>query len=359
MRGGAHAVEGAASTLELLVPGLLGPVPILPGDVPAAPILTRLLARGTPLPGGQAGLSQTLFATFGLDPREGGGEDLPSAPLCHLADDPQADQGGYWLHADPVHLRLDRDHLLLYDARHLGLTQVESEALVALFNAHFAADGLTLVAPRPQRWYLRLCEAPGLGTRPLDLVVGRSVAPFLPAGEDARRWMRLLNEAQMLFSQADSNRLREAEGRPTVSGIWLWGGGALSSLQTQPRPRVVFADHPLAVGLARYAGVDLHPLTRVERDLETVFFDGPVLVVWDLLWPGVLDADPVAWSEQLLRLEGWLGQVQGMVAAGRLRHWTLDGCGAGRWRIAHRDAWRLWRRALPLDRRLAGRSAAR
>ena len=50
-------------------------------------------------------------------------------------------------HADPVHLRPDRDRLILFDSRNLGITHEEAGALVGLFNGHFAADGMRLQAP--------------------------------------------------------------------------------------------------------------------------------------------------------------------------------------------------------------------
>ena len=353
---GVGPVGDSARSLDLLVPGLLGPVPIPPEDIPAVPVLERLLSRGTPFPGGMVGLTESLFAAFGLDLGEGGGEaprraapsSTPSAPLCYLADAPHGDQSGYRLHADPVHLRLDRDRLLLYDTRHLDLTQGEADTLVALFNAHFAVEGLTLEAPVPGRWYLRLAEAPRVRTWPLDAVVGRSVAPFLPTGEDQRRWIRLLNESQMLFAQAEPNRRREAEGRLPVSGVWPWGGGELSNVEPRSRYSSVFADHPLSVGLARRAGVALHPLAGVECGLAAAVAEGQVLVVWDRLWSAVLDADSVVWSEELVRLDDWLAQVQRLLASRRLHHWILDGCHGHRRRIARLDAWRLWRRVRPL-----------
>jgi hypothetical protein len=351
MGGGAARAAGTHRTLDLFVPGLLGPIPVPPEVVPAAPVLERLISRSSPIPGGVKGLHQALLAAFGVS--LDWAADSPSAPFCYLADFPRGEHSGYRLHADPVHLRLDRDHLLLYDARHMGLTQAEADALVALFNAHFAAEGLTLEAPVPGRWYLRLPNVPRLLTSPLDAVIGRNLAPFLPAGEDAPRWARLVNETQMLFAQSEPNRRREADGRLPVSSIWPWGGGELSGVQARPRHAFVYADHPLAVGLARRTGVALDPLAGVERGLATVGAEGPVLVVWDRLWPAVLDADPVVWSEELVRLEDWLRQVQGLLASRGLCHWTLDVCDGRRWRIARRDAWRLWRRVRPLADLLA------
>ena len=355
---GVGPTVGAARSLDLLVPGLLGPVPIPPQDIPAVPVLERLLSCGTPLPGGRIGLSESLFTAFGLDLGENSGEAPrrvpPSAPLCYLADAPHGDQDGYLLHADPVHLRLDRDQMLLYDARRLDLTRPEADTLVAVFNAHFAAEGLTLEAPVPGRWYLRLRGAPKLCTQPLDAVVGRSVAPYLPTGADARRWVRILNDAQMLFAQAEPNRRREADGRLPVSGIWPWGGGELSDLEPRSVHASVFADHPLAVGLSRRSGVTHHPLTWVEGGLATAVAAGPVLVVWDRLWPGVLDADWELWTAELVHLEVRLAQVQGLLASRRLHHWALDGCDGKPRRITRLDAWRLWRRVRPLAGMLAG-----
>lgn len=149
----------AGATLDLLIPGLFGPVPIPPADVPPTPALDRLLARAERVPA-ESGLEAALLGRFGVAP----GGDLPSAPFSRLADDPGADPTGWWLHADPVHLRPDRDQLRLFDARHLAVTREEANALVALFNAHFAADGLRLEAPLPGRWYLQAEHPPEIRT---------------------------------------------------------------------------------------------------------------------------------------------------------------------------------------------------
>jgi hypothetical protein len=349
---GSGAARAAAGTLDLLVPGLLGPVPIAPGQVPPVPVLERVLARSSRAPG-EADLGQALFAAFGVTPPAGPWPDLPSAPFCYLADCSAGDRSGYRLHADPVHLRLDRDHLVLYDARHLDLTQAEADALVGLFNGHFGSRDLALDAPLPGRWYLRVGQPPRLRSWPLDAVTGRPVTAFLPSGEDARPWAALLNEAQMLFASAEPNLRREAAGRLPVSGIWVWGGGSLNAVQPVARYGAVVADHPLAAGLARQTGAALHPLGGVEGGLPGLAVGSPVLVVWDRLWHAVVDADAMTWAAELMRLEAFLVSVQNLLRGGRLERWTLDSCGAGAWRIDRRDAWRLWRRTAPLAAVLA------
>jgi hypothetical protein len=316
-------------------------------------VLARLHSRGSPVPGGRLGLAESLLAAFGLEPGAKASGQAPSAPFCYLADARQGDADAYRLHADPVHLRLDRDRLRLYDARHLDLSQAEVDALVGVFNDHFAGEGLTLEAPTGVRWYLRVNEAPDLCTTPLESVVGREVAPFLPTGGDASHWLSLINEAQMLFAQAEPNRRREGQGRLPVSGIWPWGGGALSDWQPHSPYGSVFADHPLAVGLARRSRVAAQALAAVASGLELALRQGPVLVVWDRLWPAVVDADPRAWAQGMAHLEDWLGQAQRLLGSRRLDHWDLDGCDGSRRRIGRLDAWRLWRRVRPLGELLA------
>jgi len=336
-------------SLEIVVPGLFGPVPIRPEEIPDVPVLSRLLSHGTRRQLGGGGFGESLLAAFGLGEDGRRPQDVPSAPICHLADAGAGDPSGsgYWLHADPVHLRLERDRLLLYDARQLDLRRDEADALVACFNDHFAADGRRLEAPVPGRWYLQLDRAPRLRTEPLEAVIGRNVAPFLPRGEEAHRWVGLMNEAQMLFARAESNRRRVAEGRLPVSGIWPWGGGDLAQLPRVSRSGSVFADHPLALGLARLADIRAHPLAEVGRGFEDALAQEAILVVWDRLWPAVLDAAPMTWVREIVDLETWLRQVEAVLAGGQLCEIRLDGCQGQTWQTGPLARWRLWRRSRP------------
>ncbi|AGA89902.1 hypothetical protein Thimo_1098 [Thioflavicoccus mobilis 8321] len=345
-----------AGQLRLLIPGLLGPVPsewfagleVELARRPAAARLARLLARADPIPGLADGPAPALLAAFGVAVAPD--LDLPSAPFCRLADDPDAPIGGYWLHADPVHLHPDRDQLRLFDARSLDLSAAEASELAALFNDHFDAVGVRLSVPAPTRWYLRLGAAPGLRTTPLETVVRRPVAPFLPRGEGADHWAVLLNEAQMLFHGAEVNRRREAAGRPSVNAIWPWGGGALPVSAQTPPYDWVHAAAPLAVGLARWAGIPIAdgPLP-VLAGVGTL---GDRLVYWDAPLQGLRDDDPAAWVAAVDRFEAWLADLPGAIGRGRLAALVLDPCLGRGYRVDRRTQRRLWRRAPPLLARL-------
>lgn len=149
--------------LTLICPGLFGPIDPRSRGLAPTPALDRLLSRADGAAAGPRDPLETLAGAFGLVRTPGA--DLPSAALCLLADAPDLDPSGFWFHADPVHLRPDRDRLLLFGGPALGVHEDEAAALAQSFNAHFAADGLALAAPRPDRWYLRVPGRPDLQSR--------------------------------------------------------------------------------------------------------------------------------------------------------------------------------------------------
>jgi hypothetical protein len=332
--------------LEVLVPGLLGPLPVPPQQAPATPVLDLLLARGDVVERPGTELAGALLAQFGA---------AAAAPYALAADavaagfamEPASEHDGFWMHADPVHLRPDRDRLRLFDARHLGISRAEADALVAEVNAHFSGDGLRLVAPAASRWYLAAEQPPVLETVPLERVIGRSIDGHLPTGPDARRWARLLNEAQMLLFQSPVNRAREAAGRPAVNGLWTWGGGRWQPLRGGAVPDRVLGGGPLAAGLAAAAGAAAGPLPEPAQ-----IAPGSTLAVIDRLRDAVLDSDETAWAAAADALEAWLAPALGALRSGALAELILDDCDGRGWRLRRGSLRRLWRRPRALVERL-------
>ncbi len=337
--------------LDCLVPGLFGPVPVQPAEVPPTPVLSRLLGladrlsgperlagAARPTQGGTADPCRTLFHLFGHATAPD--RDCPSAPYGYLAEAPGASLAttSYVLHADPVHLRPDRDRLVLFAGPDFAPDRAEADALVALFNHHFGVEGPRLEAPTPEHWYLLTDKPPDLVTQPLAAVLGRPIAGQLPQGAEARHWARFLNEVQMLFHHSEVNQRREAAGIPSLNGLWLWGGGSLVAPPGQASYERVFSADPLALGLARASGIPTAPLpadlgavlatagttlsasaptplpTRTpnqaapsETRTATPASPAAILIHWTGLWEAVLAADGPAWLASLSALEHWLG----------------------------------------------------
>ncbi len=207
---------------HFLVPGLLGPLASHEG-LPRLAHLELLLARAD-REAGEIDFERAACALFGLP--VAAGQHPPSAALCYALET-QSRPEGWWLHADPVHLRPDRDGLLVFDHRALDIESHEATECVAAFNAHFAADGLRLFAPAPERWYLQAHQSPQITSLPLGAVTGRDLNRLLPQGRRRPYWHGLLNEVQMLFHGLLSNQQREQHGTATISGLWLSGIGQM------------------------------------------------------------------------------------------------------------------------------------
>jgi hypothetical protein len=272
------------------------------------PAAETLIAKGRrkvlPLESAQA----WLFHQFGVARQL----DWPVAPYSLLGEG-GAPGEHHWLRADPVHLLVDRDRLVLGDAS--GVSRAEADALAETLNAHFGGQ-LVLHPMHPERWYARLEAAPELRTVAPSRARGASVEPNLPAGADAWRFRALMNEAQMLLHEHPVNAEREARGEPPVNSLWFWGGGALARTDP-PALRGVLADDPLARGLARAAGVAAAPLPADARGwLAHAPEEGIVLIVPDDARSAELDRD-------------WFAPLLEALRASRIGMVTLHLPGAG------------------------------
>lgn len=329
---------------RLLVPNLL------PSAKPGVPVpqttpegLAILLKYGqlAKTPGIDA--ADWLCAAFGVAPQQ----DLPVAP-CALLGEGGTPGDSYWLRADPVTIRLMRNQLVLIAGSASAPSEEEAAELVAALNRHFAPDGLQFSAPHPRRWYLRLPAAPRLRTHSLAEANGRNIQPFLPAGEDGAAWRKLLNEAQILLHQHPLNQARENAGRLPLNSIWLWGGGTLPAHLSAPCARL-YADDPLARGLASAAGIPAAPLPPVLPENEGKIGASFLFVaehLRDTMW------QETDWLNGLERLDReWLVPATSALRQGRLERLTLiaPGESAGiELTLTRSNLWKAWRRGKSL-----------
>ena len=188
------------------------------------------------------------------------------AILTHTYEAP--DDGMYWICADPVHLAVDRDSLVLQPQAQMQLSEAESLAIFSSLEAHFATDGLRLVHVDTGRWCIGTRRRPHLVTSDLELVEGRSVDDVLPSGQDAPIWQRYITEAQMILVDHPVNAAREARGEAVVNSIWMWGGGIVPEA-TRSFDNMSVSDSLLreigklsgtSVNASHGAGIDFHDM---------------------------------------------------------------------------------------------------
>jgi len=299
--------------LDLVVPDLLSPA-----DASAAlreirlPALEKWLARADIETTADAGMTGWLARAFELP------LPAPIAPIC-LAGEGEA-RPGAWMRADPVHLRIERDHLALHDAAMLDVTRAEADALVAALQAHFGRDGLEFHAAAPERWYVRVPEAELPATTPLEGALGRDVFGLLPRSKGAFNWRSALTEAQMVLGAHAVNAARDARGQPAINSVWLWGEGIAPS-QVKKVYALVYADDIFARGLGALSGAQPRPLPRAIGDVAGLRADESALVVLDRLTAGLRRGDESSWRKAAEDLDaGWFEELGAAIARfGRVR----------------------------------------
>lgn len=335
----------AAPELHIIAPTLLGPLPKgtlqVRAEIPRLTALETLLTRGRFSRWAEhTELNAVMAGLLGLEP-------LPAGPVSLLG------LGGepgdcYWFRAAPIHLRPDRDRLLLLAGGQLQPCEDEAQSLIREFNALFQEDGLELVAQGGE-WFLRAPNEPAIQTQSLERAAGRYLDEHLPTGPQARAWIAFLNEAQMLFHSSAVNQKREARGELPINGLWIWGGGHLPRWNGRCPIDVVYADAAEARGAARLLGIDLLPAAGRLSQIGTV--GGPAVAVWSQAQTALLQGDIDQWWSALATFEtGWAEEALMALRTGSWRAVHLHPGSGWRWRITAADLRRFWRRRRPFAR---------
>ena len=279
-------------------------------------------------------------------------QDWPIAPLTLELDGGEAGDA-YWLRADPVHLRIDRDRLVFVENALFDLSAEEARAYAATLNVHFAPAGITFHAPRPKRWYVKLAQPPKLVTRSAYEAAGRDVNAQLPAGADALHWHGVFNEVQMLLHSTPENSAREERGEPVVNSVWFWGGGARQPVRARPFD-AVWGDDAVATALAAAAGGDAPPLPvdaaawLADTTARPTRYESHLVVI-DALTAAAAHHDAETWRARLAGLEAqWLAPLIQAMRQGHIRRIALVVPGEAacmRFEVTRPDLLKLWRRA--------------
>ncbi|MBC8119809.1 MAG: hypothetical protein H7X75_09580 [Burkholderiaceae bacterium] len=228
-------------------------------------------------------------------------------------------------HADPVHVEVARDRLVV-QAIDTAPTADDAAQLIGIANELLSAAGCQLVAAGDQ-WFLLTEHDWAIDALPLASVLGSSVT--MPVGPDAQTWTRLHNEIQMAWHAQSMNQMQDRETQ-TINALWLHGGG-----RWQPLPHIEFAqvqcDAPEWRGAARAADARGCPL-------ESTVIDRTLIVIDDLLAPKQRE-DWAAWLQILSAIDRRLGAHQRDAV-----DLVLTGSTQRAFASRHSDRYRFWRR---------------
>lgn len=330
--------------MQLVIPALFQTNRLLDmmGE-PHLPSLDRLLARGRieaipPTSPHITSLDDWLCNALGIARQQ----DFPIAAICLAVEGNNPGQDN-WLRADPVHVRIGRDQLILSDIP--SLTDDEAAQLCAALAMHFGED-LSPTITRTGAWIVQANSHTDISTTALSNAIGKHIEPLLPKGADAMHWRKLLNEIQMLLFAHPVNQAREAKGLPTANSVWLWGGGHLPSVPDSSAKPSIMTGHPLAQTITHFAGAELHAMQNAwSADLRAN------LLILDQPHTALQRGDYAAWLDTIKALEkNWLQPLYNSN-----NNFELIDPTSGKTLVWKKtDRWKLWRRPEKIRRQTFG-----
>ena len=280
-----------------------------------------------------------MCTNFGIERQQ----DWPAGAILAQADDAEL-ASMFWICAQPVHLAVNRDELVLLPPAQLHLPEEQARALFSSVEAHCAGRGLQMKYIEAGLWCIGTDRGQNLATTEMQFVEGRSVDHALPSGRDARWWQRLIVELQMLLHEHPVNITRENHGEAVVNSLWLWGGGGVQALHHHFDRMCV--RHPLL-----RAGASLSRARVVDApcNIESLIGANQGLVEFEM----AADTDVSAY---LSRLESdWMAPAWEALGKGQLEEFNMVFAlpeGIVKCRCDHGARRRFWKRRRTLRQQL-------
>lgn len=265
------------------------------------PSLEKLLSKSSIVQAQETDFCAWLCQSFNVKKQL----DWPVAPITLRADYPNQPytNNNYWLRADPVHLRIEQNHIMLANSHIFELSPDEAKQYTSFINQNLNDETFSLIPVHPHRWYVRLADKPEMQTHTLDEVTCRNINNLLPTGKDSVKWHRIFNEIQMLLHDHPLNQERTARNQVAINSIWFWGGGHVPQSVCSPYSGV-WSNDPFSHALAEFCDT---PFARLPENFphwlqQNKSENQPIIILNSLLNHDKYN-NALAWRENLKKLE--------------------------------------------------------
>jgi len=266
------------------------------------------------------------------------GEPIPEGGLAALRFWGQTgERASTWMAAaDPLHLETRLHSLRMLSQRPDELSGTELQQLFDHLQTTLGTDAGYAFTTRGRYGYLRgevAIETAAMSAAPLH---GLPPDEFIPSGDSAASYHRLLGEIQMALHEHVVNQRRAETGMPAINSLWLWGGGVAPPRADRPLP-ALYANDPLFRGYWMSCGEDVAGWDGDVTGISTDASRGFVAVMPD----SAAQASAAA-------LRDYLEKLRRMLRRGAIDSLALifrDGLSV---EISRWDILRFWRRASPL-----------
>lgn len=258
----------------------------------------------------------------------------------------------FWLRADPVHLRVEQNHIKLADNHVFQISKDEAMQFTNAINRHLANDYLTLLPLHPYRWYLRLNKAPEIYTQTLDSAICKNINNLLPTGNDSITWRKIFNEIQMVLYEHPLNQARTIHDQLAINSIWFWGGGFMPQT-IRSSYNNIWSNEDFSRALAKISKTPYSRLSENSKWWQSVGNRGSQLIVLDSLLPKEKYKDAYGWRECLLQLEqSWFAPLYIALKNNQineLRISTINENASLDFVIKRNNLWKFWATIKPLS----------
>lgn len=278
----------------------------------------------------------------------------PVAPVMLHADAPgllKSDKD-FWMRADPVHLRIEQNHIMLADSQAFQISGQEAEEITRSLNDSLGDPGFSFMPLHPNRWYIRTAQAPEMQTCTLSQVTCRNINHYLPTGSDSIRWHKIFNEIQMLLYDHPVNQSRESRGELTVNSVWFWGGGVMPQAILSPYTHI-WSNNDLASALAIASHTGHSALPENTREWLYTHSSGNHFIVLDALRSKAQYRNAYDWRETLASMEQhWFTPIYDALKQRSIKELVITTFNeASLWNfvIKPADLWKFWRLNQPLN----------
>jgi len=173
------------------------------------------------------------------------------------------------IYAQPLHLELKTDHIV---ARLLEISGAELTRLVQLLNDFYKHAGIEFIQLASGKICCVFSDNKKVYFTPSTDVLGRDIKHFLPRGDDARYWVSLFNEIQMLLHE---NSTELQGGLASLNALWFWG--SIQYAENSDLPEYIAGSSEWIKGMCMLDDisiVDIKELGTIETDSVTVFDEG-------------------------------------------------------------------------------------
>lgn len=295
---------------------------------------------GEPLPL-ESGEEAWCRSRFAIQPEH----TIAAAAAIELGGQPGA------LIVRPVHLHAGLDHVVLDPPVNLDLSDADARALFEAAVDWLAPEPIRLRYLSASLWELTESDPASTGFSGLRgasaaRAGGRNIDIWLPRGQAARNWRRLMNEVQMLWHSHPVNAERERLGRKPVNALWLEGCAPASV--SAPFAALASSDSSVR-GLALAGGVKPLPATSVEALIAST--DSQAQLIDVPFWRDALaDGSDDAWAAGWQAFDRWLASLPQHLSPDWLERSELVLTGehsARVFRWPRFARWRVWRGKAP------------